>query len=430
MERMEEINCFVIIGYGKKASYANGKIRVLDLEETYSLLIKPVFEDLGISCYRAIDKNINGSIDKLMLQEIKIADIALVDISTLNANVMWELGVRHALKPHHTIMICEKEQMSNIPFDINHFVIHQYTHSEEGIPFKEVQRFKSHLTEIVKQILEQNPKVIDSPVHTFLSNEINMDKRVNEPQLEYKSDAKSVSFVSIMEKAEAAKKAKDFKTALNYFADAKNYATDNMTLKDNLSLIISRQALCTYKLKEPNEFEAFIKAKLILDELKPEQSQDIEVLGLSGAINKRLFEITEKPEYLENAIAFYKKGFELKQDYYNGINTAFMLYKKASILRANNEEFDDVKLKADYIRNCVLEISLKLESENRFKNAEDTVWGLFTIAEAYHYKNDKVRQEEYEEKAKKLAQAENNDFAISSYHEQKEKVALILEKLK
>src|ERR1017187_7512852 len=112
---MEEISCFVIIGFGKKKSYANGKLRELDLDETYSLLIKPVFDSLKIPCYRAIDENLNGSIDKFMLQQIKNATIALVDISTLNANVMWELGVRHALKPQHTIMICEKEQMKEIP---------------------------------------------------------------------------------------------------------------------------------------------------------------------------------------------------------------------------------------------------------------------------------------------------------------------------
>jgi hypothetical protein len=109
---MEAKNCFVIIGYGKKTSYINGKVRELDLDQTFSLLIKPVFDELSIPCYRAIDKNTNGSIDKLMLKEIKEAYIAIADISTLNANVMWELGVRHALRPHHTIMICEKAQMS------------------------------------------------------------------------------------------------------------------------------------------------------------------------------------------------------------------------------------------------------------------------------------------------------------------------------
>lgn len=165
---MDKKNCFVIIGYGKKTSYASGKVRELDLGQTYSQLIKPVFKSLSISCYRAIDLNLIGSIDKVMLREIRSADIALVDISTLNANVMWELGVRHALKPFHTIVICEKEQMSAIPFDINHFVVHSYTHTEDGIPPLEVKRFRKQLSKLVKSILAIKPEQIDSPVHTFL----------------------------------------------------------------------------------------------------------------------------------------------------------------------------------------------------------------------------------------------------------------------
>lgn len=152
--------CFVIIGYEKKISYANGKQRLLDLDQTFTILIKPVFDALGIDCYRAIDKNLTGSIDKLMLEEIKEADIALVDLSTLNANVMWELGVRHALKPRYTIMICEKEQMSSIPFDVKSFVIHEYVHSEQGIPYNEVERFRKHLTTIVQGVLKQDPPVL------------------------------------------------------------------------------------------------------------------------------------------------------------------------------------------------------------------------------------------------------------------------------
>lgn len=425
----EKLNCFVIIGFGKKTSYANGKPRVLDLDETFSLLIKPVFDELGISCYRAIDKNLNGSIDKVMLQEIKTATIAIADISTLNANVMWELGVRHALKPHHTIMICEKEQMGNIPFDVNHFVIHKYTHSEEGIPFKEVERFKNHLKEIITGILNQEPKITDSPVHTFLNDTLT-EKTISEATTQYDNLLGSESFASLMEKAETAKKRKDFRIALEYFTIAKKCADKNMTLKGNLPLIISRLAFCTYKLKEPNELEAFIKAKIILDELKPLQSQDIEVLGLSGAINKRLYEITGKDEYIENAIAFYEKGFLLKQDYYNGINTAFMLYKKASVLSDGNKDFEDVKIKADYIRNSVLENALQLESTKGFDKTDDAIWVLNTIAEAYNYKSNHDKMEEYEAKAAKMAEERKDDFAISSYEDQKEKIEAIKIKLK
>jgi hypothetical protein len=427
MNMEEKINCFVIIGYGKKASYANGKHRTLDLDETYSLLLKPVFEELGISCYRAIDKNLNGSIDKVMLQEIKNATIALADISTLNANVMWELGVRHALKPHHTIMICEKEQMGSIPFDVNHFVIHEYTHSEEGIPYREVERFKTHLKDVITGILKEEPKVTDSPVHTFLS-EISTGKAISEPETD--DLLGNESFASLMEKAESAKKSTDFKKALEYFTIAKKCADNNMTLKSNLPLIISRQAFCTYKIKEPNEFEAFIQAKIILEELKPLQSQDTEVLGLSGAINKRLYEITAKPEYIENAISFYEKGFQLKQDYYNGINTVFMLYKKASILSAENKDFEDVKLKADYLRNCVLNNTLELESAAGFEKTEDAIWVLNTIAEAYNYKDHLDMRAVYEAKAAKMAEEKKDAFAISSYEEQKKKIEEIKTHLK
>ncbi len=276
-----KLSCFVIIGFGKKTSYANGKARVLDLDQTYSLLLKPVFDSLNIDCYRAIDKNLNGSIDKVMLQEIKNADIAIADISTLNANVMWELGVRHSLKPNHTIMICEKEQMSSIPFDINHFVVHQYTHSEEGIPYMEVERFRTVLSNLIKGLLEQNPAVTDSPVFTFLENELkvkdNGDSLLN-----------ADSFATIMDNAEKAKNNKEYEKALDFLASAKKAALANMTFKDSLSFIICRQALCTYKSKKPNELEALQNAKKLLDELLPEQSQDIEVFCVFRAAHDNI----------------------------------------------------------------------------------------------------------------------------------------------
>lgn len=416
----KKLSCFVIIGYGKKTSYANGKPRVLDLDETYSLLIKPVFDALNIDCYRAIDKNLNGSIDQVMLEEILHADIALTDISTLNANVMWELGVRHALKPHHTIMICESEQMASIPFDINHFVVYQYTHSEQGIPYKEVERFRSVLTKLIQGLIDQSPQT-DSPVFTFLKDEMAKDNRSRE-------DDGSESFADLLKKAEEAKNSKDFETAISLFAKAKQFATDNMTLKDNLSFIISRIALCTYKSKLPGELESLEKAELILSELKPEQSQDMEILGLSGAIHKRMYELSKDVAQLELAIKFYEKGFTLKQDYYNGINAAFMLYKKAALLKSqNSEDWEDVKLKADYIRNTVLEVSLKLESDPHFNEMPDAVWVLFTIAETYHYKKNEAKMTEYETKAKEIAEHNNMDFALSSYLEQKENIKILFQ---
>ncbi len=415
--------CFVIIGYEKKISYANGKQRLLDLDQTFTILIKPVFDALGIDCYRAIDKNLTGSIDKLMLEEIKEADIALVDLSTLNANVMWELGVRHALKPRYTIMICEKEQMSSIPFDVKSFVIHEYVHSEQGIPYNEVERFRKHLTTIVQGVLKQDPPRIDSPVHTFLANTDSPGIKT----LKADTTMKKPSFATIMKEAEDRKNEKKYEAALELLAEAKEFALANMSLKDNLSLIICRQALNTYKLEKPNKLEAFVKAKAILDELKPDTSQDTEVLGLSGAISKRLFELTGDNAYLDPAINYYEKGFQLKQDYYNGINAAFMLYKKASMLKLQNKDWDDVKTKADYIRNSVLDISLKLEAGEKFAETGDAIWVLLTIAEAWNYKANETKLAEYEQKAAQMAALKKDSFAMSSYEEQKNKIKSIFE---
>jgi hypothetical protein len=422
--------CFVIIGFGKKTSYANGKLRILDLDETYSLLIKPVFDALQIPCYRAIDKNLSGNIDKLMLQEIKNADIAVVDISTLNANVMWELGVRHALKPRHTIMICEKEQMSNIPFDINHFVVHQYTHSEEGIPFKEVEKFKTHLTKVVEGVLTQPSEGNDSPVFTFLENELNKDLKVKAITSPNPTRRTNESFASLLDKAEQAKKQKEYSKALQLFGTAKEHAKENMTLKENLAFIISRQALCTYKSKKPTELKSLENAKDILEELNPQQSNDIEVMGLTGAINKRLCELVHDTSYLDNSILSYEKGFQLKQDYYNGINAAFMLYKKAGILKTQGKNWEDTKLKADCIRNAVLEISLKLEKKKDFEKMPDALWILLTIAESFNYKDNTEKQIQYETKASIMAEKKQDPFAMGAYYDQKKKIKKIKLNLK
>lgn len=417
------MKCFVIIGYGKKTSYATGSPRILDLDETYKLLIKPAFEQLQIECYRAIDKNLNGSIDQQMLQDIKDAEIVLADLSTLNANVMWELGVRHALKPYHTFMICEQKQMNNIPFDINHFVVHQYRHSEEGIPFTEVERFQQELKKIIETTLQKNPPQVDSPIEVFLGGQVPMTSSSAR-------GVKSLSFADTLKQAEAAKDAENYTDALHLFEIAKEFALKNMTLRDNLAFIISRQALCTYKSKQPNELEALQQAKNILEELQPLNSLDVEVIGLSGAIHKRLYEKTEDIDFLETAIDFYERGFTIKKDYYNGINAAFMLYLKASKLKASNdEEWDDVKLHADYLRNATLKIALELEAKEKFQDSEDAIWILLTIAEAYFTKGSQTKMEEYEEKAEKVAKKINNTFAIGSYQEQKKKYQSIFSTL-
>src|SRR5205823_1570511 len=88
--------------------------------------------------------------------------------------------------------------------------------------------------------------------------------------------------------------------------------------------ILQRLALATYKSKLPTEKDALLEADGILHKLNPITSNDTETLGLWGAVHKRLWDLTKDQKYLDDAIRAYERGFYIKNDYYNGINYAFL----------------------------------------------------------------------------------------------------------
>jgi hypothetical protein len=153
-------------------------------------------------------------------------------------------------------------------------------------------------------------------------------------------------------------------------------------------------------------------------------------MGLYGAIYKRMFELSKTLEDLEVSIAIYERGYSLKKDYYNGINTAFTKYCKAVLLKENGDtEWEDTKMEGDYFRNGTLKQALKLESNEGFEDTPDAIWVLLTIAEAYHYKNDLKKMEAYENEASELAKKTDDKFALDSYNEQKSKIRTLFNTL-
>ena len=154
--------CFVIMGYGCKKDPDSGE--TLDLDKTFYHIIQPVVKNLGFECIRC-DKNSNsGLIDKVMYEYIWNADLVIADISTLNPNAMYELGVRHTLKPSTTVIIAEEK--TNFPFDVNHNSIFRYKHLGVDIEPTEAERCIRELTNQIKEILNKNE--VDSPFYTYM----------------------------------------------------------------------------------------------------------------------------------------------------------------------------------------------------------------------------------------------------------------------
>jgi hypothetical protein len=158
----------------------------------------------------------------------------------------------------------------------------------------------------------------------------------------------------------------------------------------------------------------------------PKISTDPETLGLSGAINKRLFELSGDLKDLDRAIRFYERGFYVKQDYYNGINVAYMHTQRANLLPGR---FDAIVSygHANMIRQLVAEICKELiEDEEGFAGRGDKQWVYMTLAEAYQG----LEQTSDEERLGHKIDNEATEFGKSSYLEQKAKLQKAMDEFK
>lgn len=107
---MEETNnkrCFYITPIGEDGSQTNNHMK--DVVK----IIKPVITGLGYS-FVMPNEDIPGSITDFIFKHILEDELVVADLTGLNPNVMYELGVRHSIEKH-AIIICEKGTI--LPFD-------------------------------------------------------------------------------------------------------------------------------------------------------------------------------------------------------------------------------------------------------------------------------------------------------------------------
>jgi hypothetical protein len=105
--------CFVLMPFGKKADETG---RAIDFDRIYAEIIKPAIEDAELEPIRADEETIGGIIHKPMFERLMLCDYAVADLTTANANVFYELGVRHGIRPHSTVLIFGKGM--RLPFDV------------------------------------------------------------------------------------------------------------------------------------------------------------------------------------------------------------------------------------------------------------------------------------------------------------------------
>jgi len=425
--------CFVVMGFGKKTDFETG--RVLDLDKSYKNMIKPAAEAAGLKCIRADEIVHSGLIDVPMYEQLFKADVVVADLSTSNKNAFYELGVRHALRPFTTVIVAE-DGIKAFPFDVNHIAVRQYHHLGEDIGFEEVMRFRGLLTSAINEILNKKPRDNDSPVYTFLNGLVppdlpvavqakvqeviisglpdqketivtNVIKSGGATNSDLASTVSSETHSVLMHQVDEAQKKGDWLTAKTLLAlirqtineenkKQQESATVEVVDRDEDPYLLQRLALTTYKSKFPSEKDALLDAHQILNLLRPGISNDTETLGLWGAVHKRLWELTKDPAYLNESIRAYERGFFIRNDYYNGINYAFLLNVRAAQSPDPAEAIADF-VEARRVRKEVLIICKQWLKDNPTPDTgnapasestgyhyhETWYWAMATMGEAY-----------------------------------------------
>jgi hypothetical protein len=395
-------SCFVVMGYGVKTDFQQNKS--FDLDKSYKYIIKPAVEAAGYTCERADEIQHAGVIDVPMYDRLLSADLVVADLSTANVNAFFELGVRYAMRPRTTIVVAEKG--FKIPFDMGHVVIRHYEHLGPGIDYGEVERMKAELTAASLAIPRDGGT--DSPVYTYIADLIAPARRVVEaaaaaaPGLNEERDRRTrEAFKQSTSEAERIALSEPLAALMTAAIEAR--ANEKFVImRDVLTgiraaqgeavdpFVLQQLALATYKAGEPDRSTALVDAREVLRPLEPEASSDPETLGLWGAIHKRLWELealeyAERRKALDAAIWAYEKGFYLQNDYYNGINFAFLLSTRAAQNSGDGAIADRVqarRIRERVLRICEDLLAAGIRGESAKKKLEEGYWIRATMVEA------------------------------------------------
>ena len=96
------------------------------------------------------------------MEDLDTAWVVLADLTDRNANVFYELGVRHALKDR-TILVAQTSD--DIPSDLQQYAYHVYGRTDGNAS----EEFREKIRDLLEDV-DRNPNRKDSPVSDFLGS--------------------------------------------------------------------------------------------------------------------------------------------------------------------------------------------------------------------------------------------------------------------
>lgn len=353
--------CFVLMPFGRKPDPSGGP--AIDFDAIYRLGIEPAVRAAGLKPIRADEERAGGIIHRQMFERLLLCEYAVADLTTANANVFYELGIRHAARPSTTIPIFADAHP--LPFDVNLLRALPYTLGE-GNRFDKSrgEALTEALSTRLRHLREEHPAGrVDSPLFELIA-----DWRV--PQIAHlktdlfrarvqASEDLQATIAAARAETEPSKQREALDAVLAQLTSQRD--TDNPTLfvdlllsyrhisafdrmvhlvDEHMPAYLQRQvmvqeqlALALNRVAGSDATSALrVRALKLLHDLHRRQGESSETLGIEGRIHKDLWKLTKATQprrakgHLREAINVYTRGFRADiRDAFPGINALTLL---------------------------------------------------------------------------------------------------------
>jgi tetratricopeptide (TPR) repeat protein len=343
---MQKPLCFVLMPFGKKSNPGGG---VINFDAVYRDLIAPAVTEADLEPLRADEETAGGIIHKPMFERLILCPYAIADLTLANANVFYELGIRHAVRPWSTVPIIAEE--NRLPFDVQMLRTVHYKLTADGVP-EPAHALETRKT-IAKLLIEARNGVKDSPLFQLVEG-LQAPTLAHEKtdafreQVQYSDEFKKKLAVARKQGREAVRRVE---SELGAIADVESGVVIDLFLSYRATsawlemielagrmspplagavMVREQLALALNRLKRRDE------AEQTLTTLIEERGPSSETLGILGRIYKDRWEDADKAGdqdlaegYLEKAIDTYLAGFEADwRDAYPGVNAVTLMNLK------------------------------------------------------------------------------------------------------
>ena len=102
-----------------------------------------------------------------MFERLVLCEYAVGDLTTANANVFYELGVRHAARPASTLLVFA-EGLGRLPFDVGPLRAMSYAIGADGAPARTAQDRDAIAARLRE--LRASDRLVDSPLYQLLND--------------------------------------------------------------------------------------------------------------------------------------------------------------------------------------------------------------------------------------------------------------------